>query len=75
MKNYDNTNDNHWDKDNEKSGMEPIPGYAENRPCNCSEHNPPMYIYIPPGMQYRHVCPQCKKVIIMRGNDVTCSTN
>jgi len=30
--------------------------------CKHPEHEPPMYLYIPTGKGYRHVCPKCGKV-------------
>lgn len=30
--------------------------------CNSPNHNPPPFIYIPPGKGYKHKCPQCKKI-------------
>lgn len=30
--------------------------------CMDPEHKPPMYIHIPQGKGYRHVCPSCGKV-------------
>lgn len=53
----------------EKSGMEPIPDWKE--PCRNPSHQPPNMICIPAGQQYRHVCPGCGKVAILRGSNVT----
>lgn len=30
--------------------------------CRHPAHEPPMFIHIPQGKGYRHVCPSCKKV-------------
>lgn len=35
-------------------------------PCLYEEHNPPMHLYVPPGKQYRHVCPSCGYTIVIR---------
>src|SRR5208283_2984838 len=59
-----------WTTERPKGGFEPIPGYQ--RPCCHPEHRPPMHLYIPPGQQYRHVCPGCGMTIIMRGQDILC---
>ncbi len=53
----------------DKGGFEPIPGHVE--PCHSMEHEPPMMLYIPPGQQYRHVCPGCGQVTVMRGSSAT----
>ena len=53
----------------QKSGFEDIP---KEEFCSSNQHNPPMALYIPPGKQYRHVCPNCGNVIIMRGSQATC---
>lgn len=29
--------------------------------CKHPEHNPPMFLYIPQGKGYKHVCPCCGK--------------
>jgi predicted RNA-binding Zn-ribbon protein involved in translation (DUF1610 family) len=53
----------------EESGFEKIPetDRIEKRiPCRHSEHNPPTHLYIQEGYQYRHVCPACGEVIIVR---------
>jgi len=41
-----------------KSGFEKIPSEFDDV-CRDSSHKPPMHLYIPPGHQYRHVCPSC----------------
>lgn len=35
--------------------------------CLSSEHQPPKHIVIPPGQQFRHVCPRCGDTVILRG--------
>ncbi len=57
-----------WNR-TDKPGFEPIPGYAE--PCRDPSHQPPTMLYIPPGQQYRHVCPTCGAVVILRGSSAT----
>lgn len=52
-----------------KSGFELIPGWTE--PCRNPGHQPPTMICIPVGQQYRHVCPSCGCVTILRGLNVT----
>ena len=59
-----------WKTERPKGGFEPIPGYQ--RPCCHPEHKPPMHLWIPPGQQYRHVCPACGMVVIIRGSDIIC---
>lgn len=39
--------------------------------CTHPEHNPPMFLYIPSGKGYKHICPNCKKVAILVGNNIT----
>jgi hypothetical protein len=34
--------------------------------CLHLEHNPPMHLYIPPGKGYKHVCPNCGKVSVIK---------
>jgi hypothetical protein len=34
--------------------------------CLHPEHDPPMHLYIPPGKGYKHVCPNCGKVSIIK---------
>jgi hypothetical protein len=50
------------------SGFFDLPGIKQ---CRSLEHNPPMYIYIPNGQGYKHVCPQCGKVSILIPPQVT----
>lgn len=56
-------------KDAPAGGLEPDPDFQENR-CMHPEHNPPMYICIPYGQRYRHVCPECGKTTLIRSNQV-----
>jgi hypothetical protein len=56
----------------DKSGMEPIPDYQP--PCCNPGHQPPTHLYIPPGQQYRHICPSCGFTVVIRGNNVSYST-
>ena len=53
----------------DKSGFEPYPDYVEQ--CLDMCHNPPMHLYIAPGQQYRHVCPTCGQVTILKGNNIS----
>lgn len=32
----------------------------KHSPCNCSSHEPPMFISLPQGKSYTHTCPKCK---------------
>jgi len=54
-----------------ESGFEPLDGAWEKK-CNHLEHEPPMHICIPAGQQYRHVCPGCGKMNILRPPHVIC---
>ena len=47
-----------------KSGFEDDPGAIE--PCLHPEHNPPTHLCIPAGKVYRHVCPACGAVQVLR---------
>lgn len=50
-------------------GFEPLPElYAA---CGHPEHSPPMHLWIPPGQQYRHVCPRCHCEFVLRPTQVT----
>lgn len=60
-----------WKKKIKKSGFEDIP--AQER-CINLEHEPPMFLYIPPGKQYRHVCPGCGKERVLRPPFVSMSS-
>lgn len=53
----------------QKSGFEDIPEYA--KPCRSPGHEPPSAMVIPYGKQYRHVCPDCGAVAILRNVEVT----
>lgn len=39
--------------------------------CNHPEHDPPMYINIPSGKGYKHVCPLCGKVTNVEPLNIT----
>jgi hypothetical protein len=52
----------------EKGGFFPLP---QSNKCNSSEHEPPKYLYIPPGQGYRHVCPACGKVSVIIPPQIT----
>lgn len=43
----------------------------EFKPCPSEGHNPPLYLYVPPGQNYTHSCPDCGKVQQIRGEGVT----
>lgn len=55
-----------------KSGFEPAP--VRMTPCVHPSHNPPMQLYIPPGQQYRHICPQCGYTIVLQSNQPFCGS-
>lgn len=38
--------------------------------CNHPEHDPPSHMVIPEGKGYRHVCPGCGRVVVLRGSAV-----
>ncbi len=46
----------------------------QTQTCNHPEHNPPNYLYIPPGKGYRHVCPSCGKMVKIIPKHYVCST-
>lgn len=48
-----------------KSGFEPIQDDWFTG-CKHPEHNPPMLLYVPPGQQFRHVCPGCGWEYVIR---------
>lgn len=51
------------------SGFEPLD--TDLIPCLDPSHPPPTHLYIPPGQQYRHVCPRCGCETILRSNYVS----
>lgn len=42
----------------------------KNLPCCSPYHQPPMNLYIPSGKKYRHICPACGKVNVLRGSNI-----
>ena len=54
----------------EKSGFEDDPE-SMKLPCRHPSHNPPMALYISPGKIYKHVCPECGHVTVMRPSTAT----
>jgi hypothetical protein len=57
-----------FDNENtKKGGFEDIPTIER---CRDPEHEPPMHLYIPPGKQYRHICPGCGKTVVLRGSQI-----
>ena len=48
-----------------KSGFEDAPS---SKRCRHPEHNPPNHLYIPPGKQYRHICPGCGKEMVIQSS-------
>jgi len=51
-----------------QSGFEPDDVAAS---CTSYDHNPPTMLYIPPGQRYRHVCPACGAVTLLRPHNFT----
>lgn len=41
-------------------------------PCLDRQHDPPMHLYIPPGKRYVHICPSCKRKIVLNGLSIFC---
>lgn len=39
--------------------------------CNNLEHEPPMFLHIPQGKGYVHVCPKCKKETIIKPQQIS----
>lgn len=58
-------------QDDNQSGFEDDPYFTESKYCNDPLHNPPMFISIPPGKIYRHVCPTCKHTVRLGSNNIT----
>lgn len=52
-----------WHNYKRESGFEDL---DEEQPCIHPEHNPPTHLFIPPGKQYRHVCPGCEREVVLR---------
>jgi hypothetical protein len=59
-----------WNGSDKKGGFEPLEK-SEWEPCISPGHNPPTHLYIPPGQQYRHVCPCCGAETVMRPTQIT----
>lgn len=53
--------------DNNKKGGYFRPIKEWKKICRDPNHNPPMYLYIPPGQEYVHICPSCGAEIVIRG--------
>lgn len=51
-----------------RSGFEDVP--LPQR-CRHPEHEPPSHLYIPPGKQYRHICPGCGRESVLRPTHAT----
>lgn len=49
-------------------GFEPIPNNEVR--CYHPNHDPPTHLVIPQGQQYRHICPGCKREVVMRAPQV-----
>ncbi|MFA5234766.1 MAG: hypothetical protein WC390_10235 [Sulfurimonas sp.] len=47
-----------------RGGFEDIPKVER---CTHPQHNPPNMLWIPPGKQYRHICPGCGKETVLHG--------
>jgi hypothetical protein len=59
-----------WDNTPKKGGFEPLEPSEFAEPCISPSHNPPTHLYIPPGQQYRHVCPCCGMEVVMRPTQI-----
>lgn len=53
-----------------KGGFEDIPKDTWKQPCWNPQHEPPMHMVIPPGKQYRHVCPGCHQETVICPLDI-----
>ena len=72
-----------WDKDNRNKSFNEIQKDLDNiktsgffelpidATCRDLNHNPPTHLYIPPGKGYRHICPKCKKEIVIIPQQIT----
>lgn len=56
-----------WSKP-EGSGFRDAP---KEKQCRHPEHQPPLHLYIPPGKEYVHICPQCKQRTVLGGSNVS----
>lgn len=59
------------DRHKKRGGFEDIPKSEIGSLCLDPEHAPPMHLWIPPGKQYRHICPSCGHEVVMRAPQVT----
>lgn len=56
-----------------QSGFEPVDNeWDVTKPCTHPEHQPPGYMVIPAGKQYRHVCPGCGHEIVIHPTSSFC---
>jgi hypothetical protein len=60
----------HGDDKKKRGGFEDIP--LPER-CRHPQHEPPMHMVIPPGKQYRHICPGCGREVLLRPPHITWS--
>lgn len=74
-----NTNNHHGNGQESAGGMYGIKkkssGFFDlhlEKLCTNNGHNPPMFISIPAGKGYRHVCPSCGKVQLVIPHQVIC---
>lgn len=52
-------------KEEKRSGfIDDVDGLKKS--CTDIDHNPPMFIHIPCGKIYRHICPSCKKETLIK---------
>lgn len=52
-----------------RGGFEPATPRGEP-PCSHPQHRPPMHLWVPPGTQYRHICPACGFEAVLRHSGV-----
>lgn len=52
-----------------ESGFFDLP--EEERKCTNPEHDVPSHLHIPQGKGYRHVCPSCGKVQVVKPPQIT----
>lgn len=61
-------------KDKKQSGFFPLTDIGSKEVCTDENHNPPMFIHIPYGQGYRHICPTCGEVTELISPQITCAT-
>ncbi len=64
-------NDKRAQNGEKKGGLRPR---QDIKICQDPSHNPPTHLYIPPDMEYEHICPSCGFRLVLRSFVSYCSS-